>query len=120
MKVLFAREFLDLGEKITQLFINYVKNLQDCASMQGAVIAADGWNHKEELEAKAKVVTVGNEWQSDLDLSSSSNGQENTKPYFYQNQTTLHLFPSPQLEDSHNSRTFTPTCFFKFLPLTLY
>ncbi|XP_047964390.1 uncharacterized protein LOC125208907 [Salvia hispanica] len=94
---------------------------KDCASMQGAVIAADGWNHKEELEAKAKVVTVGNEWQSDLDLSSSSNGQENTKPYFNgitnQNQTTLHLFPSPQLEDSHIPHTFTPTCFFEFLPI---
>ncbi|KAG6391616.1 hypothetical protein SASPL_149372 [Salvia splendens] len=95
---------------------------KDSASMQGAVIAADGWNHKEELEAKAKVVTVGNEWQSDLDLSSSSSkGQENTKPYFYgishQNQTTLHLFPSPQLEDSHIHHTFTPTSFFEFLPI---
>ncbi|KAG6389862.1 hypothetical protein SASPL_151336 [Salvia splendens] len=95
---------------------------KDSASMQGAVIAADGWNHKEELEGKAKVVTVGNEWQSDLDLSSSSNGEENTKPYFYgishQNQTTLHLFPSPQLEDSHIPHTFSkPTCFFEFLPI---
>ncbi|KAL1531942.1 hypothetical protein AAHA92_32022 [Salvia divinorum] len=85
------------------------------ASMHGAVIAADGWNHR--------VSTVGNEWQLDSDILSSSSltGQESTKPYFYgfnhQNQTTLHLFPSPQQEPIRIPRTFAPTRFFEFLPI---
>ncbi|KAL1553662.1 WUSCHEL-related homeobox 3-like [Salvia divinorum] len=86
---------------------------EDSASMHGAVIAADsgkdGWKkHKE--------------WQLDLDLSSSSSstGQENTKPYYpYHHQTTLHLFPSPQQETTlHLPPTFTkPSHFIEFLPI---